>query len=72
MVQLKQYLLDYYGCSTFNTYEHQPLPMMEGPPMHLMIDHKAKQTAYHLSIPIPIHWQDDAEAGLIKMSDCRF
>ena len=62
--KLKQYLLDYYSSSTFNICEHQPLPMMEGPPMHLMIDPKATPTAYHSPIPIPIHWQDDVKAGL--------
>ena len=61
--KLKQYLLDYYKSSTFNTCEHQPLPMMEGPPMHLMIDPKAKTNAYHSPILIPIHWQD-VKAGL--------
>ena len=30
--KLKQYLLDYYRSSTFNTCEHQSLPLMEGPP----------------------------------------
>ena len=32
--------------------------------MRLMIDPKAKPTAYHSPIPIPIHWQDDVKAGL--------
>ena len=32
--------------------------------MHLMIDPKAKPTAYHSPIPVPIHWQDDVKAGL--------
>ena len=33
--------------------------------MCLMIDHMTKPTAYHyLLIPVPIHWQDDVEAGL--------
>ena len=64
VTKLKQYLLDHYSSSTFNTCEHQPLPMMEGPPMHLMIDSKAKPTAYHSPIPVPIHWQDDVKAGL--------
>jgi hypothetical protein len=36
--KLQQYLLDYYKSSTFNTCEHQTLPLMEGPPMRLMID----------------------------------
>ena len=64
VAKLKQYLLDYYGPSTFNTCEHQPLPMMEGPPMRLMIDPKAKPTAYHSPIPVPVHWQNDVKAGL--------
>ena len=59
ILRLKQYLLDYYSSSTFNTCEHQSLPMMEGPPMRLMIDPKAKPTAHHSPIPVPIHWQDD-------------
>ena len=62
--KLRQYLLDYYKSSTFNTCEHQLLPMMEGPPMRLMIDPTAKPIAYHSPIPIPIHWQDDVKAGL--------
>ena len=45
--KLKQYLLDYYSSSTFNTCEHQPLTMMEGPPMCLMIDPKLKPMAHH-------------------------
>ena len=60
----KQYLLDYYSSSTFNTCKHQPLPMIEGPPMRQMIDPKAKPMAHHSAIPIPIHWQDDVKAGL--------
>jgi len=62
--KFKQYLIDYYGSSNFNTCEHQPLPMMERPPMHLIIDPKVKPIAYHSPIPVPIHWQDDVKAGL--------
>ena len=32
--------------------------------MHLMIDLKMKPTAYHLPIPVLIHWQDDVKARL--------
>ena len=62
--KLKQRLLDHYSSSTFNTCEHQLLPMMEGPAMRLMIDPKATPTAYHSPISIPLHWQDDVKAGL--------
>ncbi|RLJ22719.1 hypothetical protein DJ031_00325, partial [bacterium endosymbiont of Escarpia laminata] len=47
---LRQFLLDYYKGSTFNTCEHQPLPMMSGPPLQLMIDPDAKPFACHSPI----------------------
>ena len=31
--------------------------------MCLIIDPKAKPTAYHLPMPVPIHWEDDVKAG---------
>ena len=36
--RIKQHLMDYYCSSTFNTCKHQPLTLMEGPPMKLMIE----------------------------------
>ena len=52
--RLQQYLLDYYKSSTFNTCEHQPLPMMQGPTMRLMNDTDADPVAVHTPIPVPI------------------
>ena len=48
--RLQKYLLDFYRSSTFNTCDHQPLPLMEGPPMELMIDPTANPVAYHTPI----------------------
>lgn len=62
--KLEKWLLDYYKASSFNTCEHQPLPMMSGPPLRLMVDPDAHPVAYHTPIPVPIHWQDDVKAGL--------
>ena len=62
--KLQQYLLDYYKSSTFNTCEHQALPLMDSPPMRLMIDPNANPTAHHSPIPVPLHWQDAVKAGL--------
>ncbi len=62
--KLEQYLLDSYHSSTFNTCEHQTLPLMAGPPMRLMIDPQATPTAHHTPIPVPLHWQDEVKAGL--------
>ena len=53
--KLQQYLLDYYASSTFNTCEHQILPLMDGPPMRLMINPDAIPTAHHSPIPVPLH-----------------
>ena len=62
--KLQQYLLDHYASSTFNTCEHQALPLMDSPPMRLMINPNATPTAYHSPIPVPLHWQDAVKAGL--------
>ena len=67
--KLEKWLLNYYSTSTFNVCEHQPLPMMSGPPMRLMIDPQATPHAIHKPIPIPVHWQDDVYAGIER--DCR-
>ena len=61
---LRQYILNRYQSSTFNTCEHQPLPMMEGPPLQLMVDSSATPVAIHTPVPVPIHWRDDIKAGL--------
>ena len=62
--RLQQYLLDFYKSSTFNTCPHQTLPLMEGPPLKLMIDSNTKPVAYHTPVPIPIHWQKQVKEGI--------
>ena len=37
---------------------------MEGPPLRPMIHPGAKPVACHTPIDVPIHWRDDAKAGL--------
>jgi hypothetical protein len=44
---LKQWLLDYYAASTFNTCELQPLSLMHGPPMRLMVNPDVTPVAHH-------------------------
>ena len=61
---LQDWLLNYYKSSTFNTCEHQQLPLMDGPPMRLMVDPDAKPVAHHTPIPVPLHWQETVKAGL--------
>ena len=62
--KLESYLREHYRSSTFNTCEHQPLPLMGGPPLRLMIDPEATPTAHHSPIPVPLHWQEEVKAGL--------
>ena len=62
--KLQEYLLDYYSSSTFNTCEHQLLPMMQGPPLRLMVDPDAAPVVHHTPVPVPVHWQEEVKAGL--------
>ena len=61
---LRQWLVDYYSSSTFNTCEHQPLTKMDGPPLRLMIDKDADPVACHKAIPVPLHWQAEVKEAL--------
>lgn len=62
--KLKEWLVNHYSSSTFNTCAHQPLKKMNGPPMRLMLDPHAEPTAYHKAIPVPIHWREKVKASL--------
>ena len=62
--KLQDHILALYRSSTFNTCEHQTLPLMEGPAMRLTIDPSATPTAHHSPIPVPLHWQEEVKAGL--------
>lgn len=62
--KLEEHLRHLYRASTFNTCEHQTLPLMTGPPLRLTIDPLATPIAHHNPIPVPLHWQDEVKAGL--------
>ena len=64
--KLRNFLLEHYKSSTFNTCEHQLLPMMEGPPRRLIINPTAEPVAVHTPIPVPIHWREEVKAALDK------
>ena len=62
---LKQYILDRFSASAFNTCGHQPLPLMkDSPPLRLFVDESAKPVAVHSPAAVPIHWTEDVKAGL--------
>ena len=62
--KLEKFLLEYYKSSTFNVCQHQNLPMMTGPPLHIMIEDNARPVAHHKPTPVPVHWQQDVYDGL--------
>ena len=61
---LRQYLLDHYASSTFNTCEHQPLPLMHGPPLELHVDPTAKPFAAYTPASVPVHWAEKVRSDL--------
>ena len=62
--KLKDWLLEYYKHSTFNTCEHQHLPKMDTPPLRLMISDDAIPKASHKAIPVPLHWLEKVKSDL--------
>ena len=62
--ELQEFLLNYYASSAFNTCKYQRLPMMDCPPLKLMVDQDATPVACHTPIPVPLHWQEHVKAGL--------
>ena len=62
--KIQQFLLDYYDANTFNTCEHQMLPLMNCPPLKLMKNPDAEPVAQHTPVPVPIHWWEDVKSGL--------
>ena len=61
---LKEWLLNYYGGTTFNVCEHQPLPMMKCEPLKLHLNENAKPVAVHKPAVVPIHWREKVFADL--------
>ena len=61
---LEKWILQHYKSSTFNVCEHQPLPLMSGPPLQIHVDPKAKPHAVHTPIPVPVHWQKAVKSDL--------
>ena len=62
--KLKQWLFKHYASTTFNTCEHQQLPMMTGPPLKMFIDPNATPVACHKITPVPIHWKEKVKEDL--------
>ena len=62
--KLKDFLLDYYGKSTFNLCPHQELPKVEGPPLKFILKENAVPKAVFTPATVPVHWQEAVKAQL--------
>ena len=55
--KMKQFLVEKYRASTFNTCQHQPLPMMQGPKMELFVLKDACPHAVYQPAVVPVNWE---------------
>ena len=62
--ELKQWLMDFYASTAFNTCKHQLPPLMTGEPLHLYMDPGKISVAVHRPAYIPIHWHDQVKDDL--------
>ncbi|MEL6802396.1 MAG: reverse transcriptase domain-containing protein, partial [Bacteroidota bacterium] len=62
--KMKDWLLNRYASSTFNTCPHRPLQQMAGPPVTIHMDDSAEPRVYHTPVPVPIHWQQKVKEDL--------
>ena len=61
---LREYLLSYYKASTFNVCPHQPLPLMQGPPLEFKLKPNAKPFAVYSPATVPAHWEKKVKADI--------
>jgi hypothetical protein len=62
--RLRKFLEDYYKSSTFNTCQHQPLPMLHGPLLEIHVKENARPHAIYTLATVPIHWKTKVKAYL--------
>ena len=66
IAKMRQWLLDRYSSSTFNTCPHRPLQQMEGPPIEIHINDTAVPRVCHTPAPIPLHWQQQVREDILR------
>jgi len=64
--KMKEWLLQRYSGSTFNTCPHQHIPEMSGPPLEIHVNEDARPYARHKAAPIPVHWEKEVHDGLLR------
>ena len=64
--RMKTWLLEQYTSSAFNTCPHRPLHCMTGPSIEIHVSLSAKPRAFHTPASIPLHWQQQVHADLLR------
>ena len=64
--KMRDWLLDRYSRSSFNTCPHRPLPCMTGPPIQIHMEETATPKTCHTAAPIPLHWQEKVKNDLLR------
>ena len=64
--KMREWLLEQFAASTFNTCPHRPLPVMTGPPVEIHLDPKATPKACHTAASVPLHWQKKVYEYLLR------
>lgn len=64
--KMREWLLQRYSRSTFNTCPHRPLPCMTGPPVEIHVDETAQPKTCHTAASIPLHWQEQVHKDLVR------
>ena len=64
--RMEKCLLQYFASSTFNTCPHRPFPHMTGPPAEIHLEDDAIPKAVTTPATVPIHWQKQVEADILR------
>ena len=64
--KMKDWLLDHFASSTFNTCPHRPLPCMAGPPVEIHLNDDATPKSVHTPASLPLHWQKQVHNDLLR------
>ena len=64
--KMREWLLERYASSTFNTCPHKPLQQMAGPPVEIHLDDSAIPRVCHTPAVVPLHWQQRVKDDLLR------
>ena len=62
--RMKEWIIEYFKSSTFNTCPHKPLQEMNGPPIEIHMEPDAEPRVCKTPATISLHWQHRVEQDL--------